>query len=153
MEMKMKSMSTNRLLLMAALHFVIMYALMYAMVNSFNNVIPNLNNAYMAGLMTSPMLILEAILMGSMYENKRAVRIIMVASAVALILFFLFIRQQTFIGDRELVRSMIPHHAGAILMCEQATLDDSETLALCENIIEAQVSEIAQMKAILDRLD
>jgi uncharacterized protein (DUF305 family) len=151
--MEMKSMSTNRLLLMAALHLVIMYGLMYAMVNTFSNVVPNLNNLYMAGLMTSPMLILEAILMGSMYENKRAIRIIMVASAVALIVFFLFIRQQTFIGDRELVRSMIPHHAGAILMCEQASLDDSETVGLCRTIIESQEAEIAQMRAILDRLD
>lgn len=149
----MKSMSTNRLLLMAGLHFVIMYVLMYAMVNVFDNVIPNLNNFYMAGLMTAPMLILEALLMGSMYENKRAIRIVLVVSIAALILFFLFIREQTLVGDREFLRSMIPHHAGAILMCEQATLEDSDVKALCDTIITSQEAEIAQMKALLEGLE
>lgn len=151
--MDMKPMSIKRLLLMGVIHLGIMYVLMYAMVNAFSNVIPNLNNLYMAGLMTAPMLALEAALMGSMYHNKRAVRIIFTTSIAALILFFLFIRAQTAIGDRELLRSMIPHHAGAILMCEQANLQDNEIVALCETIIESQEAEIAQMKAILDRLE
>lgn len=149
----MKHMSTNRLLLMAALHFVMMYALMYAMVDTFSNVVPNLNNAYMAGLMTAPMLVLEAILMSAMYQNQRVVRIIAAVGLVAGVLCFVFIRQQTAIGDREMLRSMIPHHAGAILMCEQASLDDAEAIALCDSIIAAQDAEIAQMNAILDRLD
>ncbi len=33
---------------------------------------------------------------------------------------------QAGIGDKEFLRSMIPHHSGAILMCEQATLTDPE---------------------------
>jgi uncharacterized protein (DUF305 family) len=107
----------------------------------------------MAGLMTAPMLVLEAALMGSMYENKRAVRIIMVAGIAALVVFFVFIRQQTAIGDQELLRSMIPHHAGAILMCEQASLQDNEVTALCNAIVTAQEAEISQMRAILDRLN
>lgn len=149
----MKPMSTNRLLLMGAIHVGIMYVLMYAMVNTFSNVIPNLNNFYMAGLMTAPMLALEAVLMGQMYTNKRAVRLILAASVIAGVVFFLLIRAQTAIGDRELVRSMIPHHAGAILMCEQADLQDSEVVALCQAIIDSQEAEIAQMKALLDRLE
>ncbi|MCA0455364.1 MAG: DUF305 domain-containing protein [Chloroflexi bacterium] len=55
--------------------------------------------------------------------------------------------------DRELVRSMIPHHTGAILMCEQTSLDDTEIIVLCETLIDSQEAEIAQMKAILDRLE
>jgi uncharacterized protein (DUF305 family) len=149
----MKSMSSNRLLLMAGIHFVLMYGLMYAMVNTFNNVFPNLNQFYMAGIMTAPMLIMEAVLMGSMYENKRLIRIIMGISIIVLIVFFIFIRQQTGITDGEFLRSMIPHHAGAILMCEQAPIQDSEIKALCETIITSQQSEINQMKAILDRLE
>jgi len=149
----MKPMSVNRLLLMAAIHFVLMYILMYAMVDRFNNIFPNLNQAYMAGIMTAPMVIMEGILMGAMYDNKRALRIIMGVSVLVLVAFFIFIRQQTFIGDREFLRSMIPHHAGAILMCSEAPIQDSEIEALCETIIASQQSEIDQMKAILDRLD
>jgi len=47
---------------------------------------------------------------------------------------------------------MIPHHSGAILMCEQASLKDPEVIALCDDIVEAQKREISQMQAILDRL-
>lgn len=151
--MNMKHMSTNRLLVMAAIHFALMYALMYAMVNVFSNIFPSLNQIYMAGLMTAPMLILEVILMGSMYENKRATRIIMGVSVVVFVASFVFIRQQTGITDGEFIRSMIPHHSGAILMCEQASISDSELRALCDEIIVAQQQEIDQMKAILDRVE
>jgi uncharacterized protein (DUF305 family) len=46
---------------------------------------------------------------------------------------------------------MIPHHSGAILMCEQAKLVDPELIALCRDIVQGQSKEIAQMKAILAR--
>jgi uncharacterized protein (DUF305 family) len=48
---------------------------------------------------------------------------------------------------------MIPHHAGAILMCEQASLYDAEIKDLCGRIINSQQEEIDQMKAILQRLE
>jgi hypothetical protein len=140
------------LLLMGAMHFAAMYLLMYAMVNSFSNVYPNLNQFYMAGLMTAPMIILELVLMRSMYENRRLNAAIMAASAVVLVGFFLFIRNQTAIGDREFLRSMIPHHAGAILMCERASLQDAEIRQLCATIMSGQQAEIDQMKATLARL-
>lgn len=149
----MHKMSLYPLLLMAGLHFLAMYLLMYSMVNTWDNVIPNLNNFYMAAVMTSPMLIIEGFLMGSMYQPKKAVWLLMGISAVALVTFFWFIRQQTFIGDKEFIRSMIPHHSGAILMCRQATLRDSELQALCDEIIDGQQAEIDQMNAILDRLE
>jgi uncharacterized protein (DUF305 family) len=149
----MKSMHINRLLLMAGIHFIVMYVLMYAMVDNFGNIFNNLNQVFMAGIMTSPMLILEVILMGSMYENKRLLGIISGISVVLFIAFFLFIRQQTGITDREFLRSMIPHHGGAILMCEQAAIQDGEIEALCESIIASQQAEIDQMKAILARLE
>lgn len=143
----------NRLLLMAGLHFLLMYALMYAMVDGFPNVLPNLNQVYMAGIMTAPMLLLEVWLMGSMYADKRALAVIAGASALVFVLFFFFIRSQTAIGDKEFLRSMIPHHAGAILMCTQAPIEDDEILQLCQRILASQQEEIEQMKAILDRLD
>jgi uncharacterized protein (DUF305 family) len=47
---------------------------------------------------------------------------------------------------------MIPHHAGAILMCEQASIPDQEIKDLCRNIISGQQAEIDQMKRKLDQL-
>lgn len=46
---------------------------------------------------------------------------------------------------------MIPHHSGAILICEKAKLADPEIKQLCGDIIVSQETEIAQMKAVLDR--
>jgi uncharacterized protein (DUF305 family) len=45
---------------------------------------------------------------------------------------------------------MIPHHAGAILMCEQADLTDAAILELCRQIVDSQEAEIRQMKGLLD---
>ena len=59
-----------RLGAMAILSFISMYILMYSMVNSFSNVFNSVNQFYMAGLMTMPMLIIELVIMGSMYQDK-----------------------------------------------------------------------------------
>ena len=44
---------------------------------------------------------------------------------------------------------MIPHHGGAILMCEQAPLRDPEIKTLCKTIVSSQQQEIDFMKAQL----
>jgi uncharacterized protein (DUF305 family) len=44
-------------------------------------------------------------------------------------------------------------HAGAILMCGKAPIEDAEIKTLCQSIIDGQQTEIDQMKAILGRLD
>lgn len=149
----MKSMSPKKLLLMAGLHFVIMYVLMYSMVATVDHIHLNINKAYMAAIMTAPMLILEIWLMGEMYADKRALKWITAISAVTLVAAFAFIRLQTFVGDKPFLRSMIPHHSSAILMCNQSDIDDQEILDLCDDIVQTQEEEIAIMERILDRLN
>jgi glucose-6-phosphate-specific signal transduction histidine kinase len=141
----------GRLLIMTVLSFISMYVLMYAMVDRVANALPNLNQGYMAALMTAPMVIIEVLLMSAMYHNKRWNADILALAAVTGIALFAFIRQQTAIGDGQFLRSMIPHHAGAILMCGQAPVQDPEIVALCRTIIASQQTEIDQMKAILAR--
>ena len=138
--------------IMTVLSFISMYVFMFAMVNAFENVYGNLNQFYMAGLMTAPMILIELALMWAMYENRSANIAIMAISAVALVAFFVAIRQQTAIGDSSFLKSMIPHHAGAILMCEKAPIQDAEIKKLCGEIISSQQREIDQMKLILARL-
>lgn len=79
--------------------------------------------------------------------------IIIVGSVAALVIFFLFIRQQTAIYDKQFLRAMIPHHSSAILMCQQAPIADAEIKELCGSIIEGQQQEIDQMKSIMERLE
>jgi Domain of unknown function (DUF305) len=139
----------RRFALMILLSFLAMYVLMYAMVDSFANVFLNINQFYMAGLMAAPMAIFELVLMGSMYRNKRWNTLIAVASVVALCLCWFGIRRQVAVGDKQFLRSMIPHHAGAVLMCEQAPIRDAQVRALCGAIIVSQQSEIQRMKDML----
>lgn len=72
--------------------------------------------------------------------------LIIVASVLAGIAFFFLIRQQGAISDRQFLRSMIPHHSGAILMCQQAEMEDAEIAQICDSIIASQQQEIVQMK-------
>jgi hypothetical protein len=150
------NMNENRyrhLVIMAILSFISMYILMYAMVNIIGNVYNNFNQFYMAGLMTAPMILIELFVMRAMYQDKRRNALVIAASLIALLGFFLLIRLQTSISDKQFLRSMIPHHAGAILMCEHAAIDDPEIEELCKNIISSQQSEIDQMKAKLNELE
>lgn len=140
----------RRLFLMIALSYLAMFALMYAMVDVFGNVLLSVNQVYMAGLMTAPMVMLELALMGSMYPNKRLNAVVWTLAIIALVGFWALIRAQTLVDDRQFLRSMIPHHAGAILMCEQASVRDPKIVALCENILASQSKEIALMKSWLD---
>jgi hypothetical protein len=81
---------------MTVLSFISMYVLMYS----------NLNQFYMAGLMTAPMVIIELAVMGSLYQHRNAnivnvADIVTVAVAVvALGVFFLGIKQQVAIDDK-----------------------------------------------------
>jgi uncharacterized protein (DUF305 family) len=139
----------RRLGVMTVLSFIAMYFLMYAMVNAVDNVYMNFNQVYMAGLMAAPMVLIELALMSSMYHHKRLNALIAAAAVVAAVVFFLLIRHQTAIGDRQFLRSMIPHHAGAILMCQQASIGDADIKRLCQNILSSQQGEIDQMKVML----
>lgn len=134
---------------MAALSFISMYALMYAMVDSWASAFTNLNQAYMAGLMTAPMVLLEVLLMRGMYSKRRWNAVILTGSIVVGVACFGLIGQQTAITDKQFLRSMIPHHAGAILMCSKAPIEDSAVKELCRGIIASQQAEIDQMKALL----
>jgi uncharacterized protein (DUF305 family) len=138
--------------IMAVFSFLSMYILMYAMVNTIGDVFNNFNQFYMAGLMTAPMVLIELLVMRAMYPDKRRNVLIIAVSLIALLGFFLLIRQQVAISDKQFLRSMIPHHSSAILMCERASLQDPEIKQLCENIISSQQAEIDQMEAILQRL-
>jgi uncharacterized protein (DUF305 family) len=143
----------RRLIVMTILSFSAMYALMYAMVDRLANVHPNSNQFYMAGLMTAAMIIIELAVMGGMYPNKKLNVWLIVFSVVVFTTFWELIRQQTAISDRQFLKSMIPHHAGAILMCGRAPIKDPEVQKLCEGILLGQQREIDQMERILRRLD
>jgi hypothetical protein len=132
-----------------------MYLAMFSMVWSVTDFFNNLNMAYMTLLMWAPMAIIMLLTMGSMYADRRLNMILYLAFAFVVALSFVAVRDQLLIGDKQFVRSMIPHHAGAVLMCNRAPIRDPEIRNLCfgnNGIVQTQTREIAQMRAILNRL-
>lgn len=63
------------------------------------------------------------------------------------------VRSQTPISDVQWMKAMIPHHSSAILTSENANIKDPEAKRLANDIITAQEKEIAEMKAILERME
>ncbi len=130
---------------------IIMYLVMFVMIDRIDSFYNNLNMFYMTLMMVAPMVVLMILAMAHMFKSKSVNVTLLVVSFVAFFGSFALIRTQTTIGDRAFLRSMIPHHSGAILMCQEASLSDAEIVKLCGNIIKSQREEIDQMKAILAR--
>ena len=136
---------------MAVLSFLAMYLLMYSMVDRSSSVYMNVNQVFMAALMTAPMVTIELIVMRMMYQDARLNRLLIGGAVMVGIAMFIFIRQQIAVGDSQFLRSMIPHHSSAILMCQKASITDPEIRDLCKGIISSQSQEIDQMTRLLAR--
>ena len=141
----------RRLAVSLTLSYVVMFAVMFARVDRFDNVLLGLNQAYMAALMVAPMLLIMLATMRSMFGHATLNRVLALAGIAATVVFWLLIRYQAGVDDRQMMRSMIPHHAGAILVCGRASLSDPPVQQLCRGIIESQEREIREMKELLAR--
>jgi uncharacterized protein (DUF305 family) len=106
---------------------------------------------YMAITMWAPMGIFMLATMPGMFPNRSANIALYVVFALLTAGSFWATRSQTLIDDRQFIDSMIPHHSGAILMCREAKLADSELKTLCDEIMAAQREEIDKMTSIRNR--
>ncbi|HSX92865.1 MAG TPA: DUF305 domain-containing protein [Hydrogenophaga sp.] len=132
-----------------AIDFVVMYFVMYTMIATVQHLRLNLNNVYMTLMMVAPMAVVMMVFMRSMFPNRRANLVAVAVAAAVFVASFAAMRTQAGIGDREFLRSMIPHHSGAILMCQEAQITDPRIVALCQEIVKSQTEEIARMEAML----
>ena len=135
-----------------AASFVAMYLVMFTMIDGTADFYNNINNLYMTLMMVSPMAILMLLMMGSMYSDRRLNLAIHAGFAIVFLFSFWAMRTQALVGDEQFLRSMIPHHSGAVLMCRESAISDPEIAALCGEITRSQKEEIAQMKRILARI-
>jgi uncharacterized protein (DUF305 family) len=138
-----------QLLVWFPVHVALMYVLMFAMIDTGGDFWNNLNMLWMAILMASPMTALMVLTMPSMYPDRTKTVTVVVLSLALGLGSWLAIRQQWGIGDRQFLRSMLPHHSGAILMCQEAKLADPDILSLCRQIIASQREEIVTMERLL----
>ena len=137
------------------LSLLIMYLAMFAMIWTLGEFVQNINFLFMALVMWSPMAIVMMLTMKSMFMNARLNMVLYLVLAAVFVLSFAGIRAQGLVGDRQFLRSMIPHHSGALLMCNRSAIRDAEIRDLCfgpDGIVTSQAREIAQMRAIQKRL-
>lgn len=142
----------GRFALMMAISFLMMYALMFINVFEFSHIRLSMTRTYMALLMVSPMAVTMLLFMWRMYRNKRKNYFIIGAAVIIFCLSLFGLRTQTPVGDIQWMRGMIPHHSSAIMTSSYADLKDPEVRKLAEDIIRQQEEEIAQMKAMIERL-
>lgn len=141
-------MSIQSILKSTLVSFLLMFILTYVAIDNWGHFYININKFYMAGVMSSPMLIIKALSMREMLEKNIFLSIVS-SGAVLTVLFFLAIRVQLGVGNDQFLRSMIPHHSSAIIMCERSQITDPEIISLCEDIVKTQKEEIAKMKNLL----
>ncbi len=141
----------GRLMIELAIDFVIMYLVMYTMIRSLDHFYLNINNVWMTLMMVTPMALVMLAAMRSMFPSRSRNLLVIAGALVVFGVSFYGMRTQAAVGDEQFLKSMIPHHSGAILMCQEASITDPEIDALCLEIVAAQRREIAQMQAILER--
>lgn len=90
--------------------------------------------------------------MWSMYKNKRANAAILVGSVIVFAGALWLLRSQETVGDVAYMKAMITHHSIAILTSERAQISDPRVRQLADQIIEAQVREIDEMKRLIAEL-
>ena len=135
-----------------SINAVLMFFITYAMIDTVDHFYPNINRAYMSLMMVAPMAIVMLFVMRGMYQNAKINTMLYALFAGVFIVSFALARTQTPVGNEQFLRSMIPHHSSAILMCQQSAISDREIIELCGEVVKTQKEEIAQMKAILGRL-
>lgn len=139
----------GKLAIALLLGLLVMYPLTMSMVVRWNDFYINLSNFYMALMMVAPMGLIMLFVMRSMFPNKRLNTVLIAGFVVLFIAAFWMGRQQVFLGNEQFLRSMIPHHSRAILVCEEAAITDPEIEELCRGIISSQEEEIKIMEDML----
>jgi cation transport ATPase len=129
----------------------LMSVLSMSMIRSIDHFYFNLSNFWMALLMVSAMAVVMVVGMWSMFKNRKANIAMLVGFVVLFTSVFALGRTETFVGNEQFLKSMIPHHSRAILVRQESTITDPEIIELCDSIVQSQQEEISQMQSILDR--
>ena len=152
MEHSEKKQPYTKFVLMLAASFVAMYITMYLNTYEIDHVYFSLTRFYMSTLGITCMALIMFFFMRSMYKNAKKNLAIILCSVGLFVSALFLVRSQEPIGDVLWMKAMIPHHSIAILTSERANLQNEEVKKLAQGIIEAQKKEIAEMKALISKL-
>jgi uncharacterized protein (DUF305 family) len=130
-----------------------MFGLMYLNTWSLDHVFYSQTRSWMALVMGAAMATIMLGFMWSMYKNTWVNVAIVAASVVTFAVSLWFVRSQETVSDVAYMKAMIPHHSIAIMTSDRAHIRDPRVRKLADSILEAQVREIGEMKALIAELE
>lgn len=137
------------IMVMAIVGIIISYYITWnAMLDNYTG-INHLNRFYHGILMAFLMAGVEAIMLLTMDFSNVTMYIVILSTLIGSIIFWILIRKQTGINEKEFYKGMIQHHEAAIFMAKRVLKrkDISDKLrVLANNIIMTQTKEIQDMQ-------
>ena len=146
----MLTMSWGRFAAMIATSTFVMFFLMYQLIYSLDHAMFSWNRLIASLVMGCVMTIVMLGFMWPMYKGTGTKIAVLAAAALVGVTLLSVNRTQAVIEDVAFMKSMIPHHSIAINNGRKASISDPRVRKLADEIIEAQVREIAVMKLLLD---
>lgn len=146
-------MSYLRFALMIAVSTVVMFGMMYLNTYELDHVMFSQTRTWMALLMGAGMAVIMMGFMWSMYPNRGINAAIVGGSVVVFAVSLALVRSQETVSDVSYMTAMVPHHSIAIMTSRRAHIRDPRVRKLADNIIEAQVREIGEMKTLIADLE
>ncbi|TNC74841.1 DUF305 domain-containing protein [Rubellimicrobium roseum] len=146
-------MSYLRFGLMILASTLVMYVLMYLNTYRWDHIAWSQTRGWMALVMGGAMAVIMMAFMWGMYERKGVNFAILVGGVAVAAVSLWFVRSQATVDDVAYMKAMIPHHSIAILTSERAHIRDPRVRSLADEIIEAQVREIAEMRDLIAALE
>lgn len=147
---QMTGMSWGRFAAMIATSTFVMFFLMYQLVYSPDHALFSVNRLVASLVMGCVMTVVMLSFMWSMYKGMRTKIAVLVLAALLGTVLLYANRSQALIDDVSFMKSMIPHHSIAINNARKASISDPRVRELADQIIEAQVREIALMQRLID---
>ena len=138
---------------MIATSTVTMFALMYLNTYALEHVWFSQTRTWMALVMGATMSVVMLLFMLKMYENRRANVGIIIGSIAVFAGALWLARSQETVSDVSYMKAMIPHHSIAIMTSERAHIRDPRVRKLADEIIEAQIREIDEMRQLIADLE
>jgi uncharacterized protein (DUF305 family) len=128
-----------------------MFGLMYLNTYELDHVFFSETRAYMALVMGATMAVIMLAFMTHMLQNRMANAFIAIVGLAVFIGALWLARSQSTVDDVSYMKAMIPHHSIAIMTSRRANIEDPQVRKLADEIIDAQVREIAEMKQLIQK--
>lgn len=152
-DMKMGGSSYLRFGAMIVTSTIVMFGLMYLNTYALDHVFFSQTRSWMAVYMGAAMAMIMLGFMWSMYKDRTRNVAIIAGSVVLFAVALWLVRSQETVDDVSYMKAMIPHHSIAIMTSERAKIRDPRVRKLADGIIQAQVREIGEMKALIADLE